>query len=154
MGYHSGTPDSASLAAQQAAGQTDLVTPAARVAAEALAAETDALLAVAAQQLYSATLTDADVTVSPGVSKVAEYIMPAATQTTNRAVTVAVTGMTTGQPFIVTRRDRTANTLTIKNGVTGLAVFVFSASPTGDDQATFVFDGVNIVFGVGPVRLA
>lgn len=38
MGYHSGTPDSASLAAQQAAGQTDLVTPAARVAAEALAA--------------------------------------------------------------------------------------------------------------------
>lgn len=38
MGYHSGTPDSASLATQQADGQTDLVTPATRTAAEALAA--------------------------------------------------------------------------------------------------------------------
>jgi hypothetical protein len=167
MGYHSGTPDSASLAAQQAAGQTDLVTPAARAAAEALAAAgvtsvtgtgaavlataptlTNAILVGAKSLIAGANLTNVDATINPGTDAASIYTMPAATMNAARVITLGVTGtLIAGVSTVwIERRDLTANTLTIRNGGTNGTVIpdvVLPASPGNAMRVGATYDGVD-----------
>lgn len=103
-----------------------------------------------------ADLTDADLTRSPGVT-VGEYVLPAATLTTNRGVTIGAAGSPkTSQKVRIIRKDRTANTYGVTNGGGGGGLlFTFEASPTTDQVAEFFFDSTNwILVGTYPVTSA
>lgn len=87
-----------------------------------------------------ADLGDADATIQPTTDAASCYTMPESTMTANRIVTLGTTGspVTAGIVQII-RRDRSANTLTVKVGSTTL--IVFSASPASAQGASFYFDG-------------
>lgn len=87
-----------------------------------------------------ANLTDADATIQPATDKASQYVLPAATLTTNRTVTLGTTSALTGLMVRIVRRDRTANTLAIG------AMFTFGASPTADMEAWFLYNGSYWVF--------
>lgn len=73
-----------------------------------------------------ANLTDADVTIN--ISQGAQRVLPAATLTANRIVTLGTTGSPiTGESIAILRRDSTAFTLTIKNNA-GTTLIVLPVS--------------------------
>jgi hypothetical protein len=61
------------------------------------------------------------VTIDPGTDMASMYTMPASTLSTNRVITLGVTGtLYAGTSTVwVARRDTSANTLTIQNGGPG-----------------------------------
>jgi hypothetical protein len=97
--------------------------------------------------LKGPNLTDASATVNPGADHVSEYMMPAATMTAARTVTLGVGGTPqTALLVTIVRRDLTANTLAIANGGThGGTLLTFAASPTGVQYATFFYNSADYV---------
>jgi len=84
--------------------------------------------------VFGAPLGDANTTVQPGNDLVSAYLLPAATLSANRIVTLGVLGtLIAGVTTVwIVRRDLTANTLTIRNGGTnGVLIpdIVLPASP-------------------------
>ena len=146
MGYHSGTPDNADLATQQADGQTDLVTPAARVAAEALAPKSDALIALANTEpaaLEGIALTNASATIQPFTDAVSQY-QDKAVLTDNRTTTLGVTSAT-GMLLRIVRAAGLAYNRTIA-GSDGYTKYVFPANAPKAIEATFQHNGAYWIF--------
>ena len=86
-------------------------------------------------------LTDANASINIGGG--AQCVLPAATLTTNRVLTLAVTGSPlTGEIMAVLRRDTTANTYTIQDDA-GTTLFVMPASTKF--AAYFRFSGTHFV---------
>lgn len=97
-----------------------------------------------------APLGDASVTVQPGNDLVSLYVMPAATMSANRIVTLGVAGvLIAGVTTVwIARRDLTANTLTIRNGgANGLLVpdVVLPASPPHAMFLGATYNGVDMI---------
>lgn len=85
-------------------------------------------------------LTNASATLQPGDGSWS--VLPAATLTANRALTLGTTNARAGYTRTITRLDTTAYTYTIVNGGTGGGTLtVFPRSVVG--SAVFVFDGTN-----------
>lgn len=98
-------------------------------------------------------LTDANITRNPG-QIVGEYVLPAATLSTNRVLTLGTTGSPkTSQKVWIIRKDRTANTYAVANGGGGGGtLFTFDANPTTDQVAEFFWDSTNwLLVGFFPV---
>jgi hypothetical protein len=101
--------------------------------------------------ILSATLTDANVTVDCGSSVAGtlnanQFVLPAATLTTNRTVTLGTDSAVLGESITIARLDVTANTLAIVNGGVGAGtIYTFPASQKR--VSTFVFDGTNWSLG-------
>jgi hypothetical protein len=92
-------------------------------------------------------LVDGNAVVSPGNDKASEYVLPAATLTANRNVTLQTSSAVTGQLVRIVRKDLTANTYAVINGGTnGGTLFTFGASPTGVQAVTAYYNGVDWVF--------
>lgn len=93
----------------------------------------------------AAALTDASATKSPGTDKASQYVLPAATLTTARTLTLGTAGSpATSLAVEVVRFDLTANTFAVINGGAGAGTLLtFGASPTEAQGATFTFDGTN-----------
>jgi hypothetical protein len=88
----------------------------------------------------SQNLGDASTTVNPSSDAASQYVMPAATMTANRTVTLGTGGSpTTGLLVQILRKDASANTLEIDGG--SGALFTFGASPTAPQAATFQYSG-------------
>jgi hypothetical protein len=152
MGYHSGTPDSASLAAQQADGQTDLVTPAARAAAEALAAgatptRIGAICAAPIPaQVACPAFTAGDASLAMGTLKATECVVES-TRTLSQAsaLTIPVTDMVAGQLYAVSCYALALGyALTVVSATVTLATF--DAALTKPKMHVFFFDGVALVY--------
>jgi hypothetical protein len=85
-------------------------------------------------------LTNASATLQPGNGSWS--VLPAATLTANRTLTLGTTNAREGYTRTITRLDTTAYTYTIVNGGTGAGTLtVFPRSVVG--SAVFVFDGTN-----------
>lgn len=95
-------------------------------------------------------LTDADATIQVGGGN--WRVLPAATLSTNRQLTLGTTSAVAGDQIELTRLDLTANTYTIINGGAGAGtLLVFPVSKLG--CAKFQFDGTNWAlrsFGMQP----
>jgi hypothetical protein len=95
----------------------------------------------------SATLTDANVTVdcalsSAGTLNASQFVMPAATMSTNRTITVNTDSAVTGESITIVRLDATANTLAIVNGGSGGGTLI--TLPASKKRAVVLsFDGTN-----------
>lgn len=96
-------------------------------------------------------LTDASTT--KNISDGAQQVLPAATLTTNRTLTLGTSGSPiTDDTIVVVRLDATANTYAIANGgAGGGTLFTFPASVKG--MMAFKYDGTNWVKASGFVRL-
>jgi hypothetical protein len=96
-------------------------------------------------------LTDATVTIQPTAGL--HRVMPPATLTTGRSVTLGTTGAVLGMRWRITRQDVTANTLTIINGGGGAGnITVMPVSTKGFVVA--YFDGTNWLFESGATSVA
>ncbi len=98
------------------------------------------------QPTLGSNLTDADATVSPASDEVSEYVLPAATLSANRILTLGIAG-TPDFKFVVRiiRADLTNKTYTVKNDA-GTTLYTFTASPTGAVGASFYYDGSHYAF--------
>lgn len=97
-------------------------------------------LSSSASDLVTANLTDADATLA--IATASEFIATSGLFTTNRVLTLATTGATTGEIIRITRRDATANTLTVKDDAAS-TLYTFPASTKR--KADFRFDGAHFV---------
>jgi hypothetical protein len=87
-----------------------------------------------------ADLTDAAATIL--ITQGKWRVMPAATMTAARVITVGTTGAVNGDIIRITRRDQTANTLTITNGGVGAgSPAILPASKQG--FVDVIFDGTD-----------
>jgi hypothetical protein len=87
-----------------------------------------------------ADLADGNATIQ--VSQGNRRLLPLATLTANRQVTLATTGATAGEVIVIDRRDVNAFTLAVVNGGAGAGTkYTFPASVAR--VAVFVFDGTN-----------
>lgn len=104
---------------------------------------TDVIAAIAATLALPTTgaaLTDADATII--VTGGAQRTLPAATLSTNRVLTLGVTGLPAAKQLItVVRRDATTNTYTVKDD----AATTLLVLPAGF-AADFVYDSVAVHF--------
>lgn len=93
-------------------------------------------------------LTDANTSISPGNDQCSEYVLPPATLTTNRTLTIATTGTPkTGLLVRIVRRDFTSNTYALVNGGTnGGTIFTFAASGGNIEAVTVQYNGVDWVY--------
>lgn len=105
--------------------------------------------------IAGADLTDTDATINVLDGNV--RTLPTGTLSANRIVTFGLTGVDStygGDNILIKRRDRTANTYTIKNIATG-AIYVFAASPTQDTAAAFKYDaGVTCYIFIGSTKIS
>lgn len=85
-----------------------------------------------------ADLTDANATI--GVGGNFWRVLPAATLTDDRTITLATTNAAAGDVLEITRLDDTANSLAIVNGGVGAGTLV---TLTAAGSARFAFDGTN-----------
>jgi hypothetical protein len=94
-------------------------------------------------ELEGSALTDASTTVNPGSDAVSQYVLPAATLTTNRTLTIGTSGSpVTGSLVRIVRQDLTGNTYAIANGGGGGGtIFTFGATPTKVTALTVFFNG-------------
>lgn len=92
-----------------------------------------------------ANLTDANATIQPNTDKASEYTLPAATLSTNRSLTIGVTGPPITDSIVqIVRRDLSANTYTVINGGAGAGtLFTFPGGTVTPQAVTCIFDGAN-----------
>jgi hypothetical protein len=98
-----------------------------------------------------ADLTDADQTLTVAGRRL--RVLPPATLTTNRTLTLDDAGAGAGDQILITRNDATANTLTIVNGGAGggnVAVMPVSVR----SWCLAVFDGTNWIHAASGLSLA
>src|SRR6478736_1205249 len=88
----------------------------------------DLMFAVGPKQ--GADLGNADVTIQPFTDKCSLYIMPAATMTTPRTITIGNTSAIAGNLWTISivREDLTSHALVINNAA-GSPIFTFTGSP-------------------------
>lgn len=97
--------------------------------------------------VLSATLTDTSPTVDCGASVAGtfnanQFVLPAATLSANRTVTINTDSAVTDEVITIVRLDVTANTLAIVNGGAGAGtLYTFPASKKR--VSSFIFDGTN-----------
>lgn len=85
-------------------------------------------------------LTDASPTIT--ISQGRWRVLPAATLSTNRSITLGTSGAVAGDQIDLTRLDVSANTLAVVNGGAGAGTLItFAASKLGCGR--FQFDGTN-----------
>jgi len=96
----------------------------------------------------ASNLTNASVTVNPATDSASEYVMPTATMSANRTVTLGTTGSpATNDVVRVICNDFAGHNLVIANGgVGGGTLFTFSGTPATSLGASFYFDGTNWKF--------
>lgn len=94
---------------------------------------------------FGAVLGDASPTVNPAAEAASAYLMPAATQTANRSITVGITGSpAAGLTVTFFRYDLSAFTLALVNGGPGAGTqFTFPATPSKPQACALTFDGTN-----------
>jgi hypothetical protein len=142
MGYHSGLPDNASIAAQQAAGNTNLVT----------AAEKTLLTDIATtglsrpERVACPAFTAGAASLAMGTSKVTECVVESTrTLTQASALTIPVTDMVAGQLYAVSCYALALGyALTVVSATVTLATF--EAALTKPKMHVFFFDGVALFY--------
>ena len=121
--------------------------PAARVAAEALAPKSDALIALANTEpaaLEGTALTNASATIQPFTDAVSQY-QDKAVLTENRTTTLGVTSAAAGMLLRIVRAAGLAYTRTIA-GSDGYTKYVFPADAAKAIEATFQHNGAYWIF--------
>src|SRR5687767_8474441 len=99
-----------------------------------------------------ANLTDADATVTWSLTT-AWRVLPAATLTANRTVTLGTSGASAGALLTITRDDVTPYTLAVVNGGPAAGT-LFTLAGEVKSAATFYFDGTNWAFRAGSALVA
>lgn len=121
MGYHSGLPDNASIAAQQAAGNTNLVTPAAATLANAAAAAGATGASGTGTQLIIGTAADATAVNALGTAGV--------TAVTGAGNVVLDTGSTLIDPrLLIAGEDLTDADATKNPGTDAVSIYTMPAA--------------------------
>lgn len=118
--------------------------PVANMPTTAQAAALASLAAAGMDYLVKGTaIADSSITIHPGTDRVSQYVLPAATLSTDRTTTLDGGGTpTTGHAVWLTRRDLTANTWTLADSVLGTIV-VLPASPTTPVTACCQWNGAS-----------